>query len=63
MNAMMAAAKEQAAQMTPEQKAALVAQARKAAQDAAKAQGLGDDVAKQAGDAAEALVKQTLGIQ
>ncbi|HEY4200130.1 MAG TPA: hypothetical protein VGM83_06180 [Devosiaceae bacterium] len=59
----MAAIQAGAAQMTPEQKTATVAQARKAAEDAAKAQGLSADLIKQTGDMAESAAKQALGVQ
>lgn len=59
----MQAVQAQAASMTPEQKNETIAQARKAAEDAAKAQGLTDDQVKQAADMAEQAAKQMLGVQ
>ena len=59
----MQAVQAQAATMTDEQKAETIAQARKAAEDAARAQGLTDEQVKAAGDMAEAATKQMLGVQ
>ena len=53
----------QAANMTDAQKQETVAAARKAAEDAGKAQGLSDAQIKQAADMAEATTKQMLGVQ
>lgn len=53
----------QAASMTPEQKTEAIAAARKAAEDAGKAQGLTEAQIKQLGDAAEQATKQMLGVQ
>ena len=49
--------------MTAEQKQAAVATARKAAEDAAKAAGQTADQIKAAADAAEKVMKDTLGVQ
>lgn len=59
----MQAVQAQAASMTPEQKTEAIATARKAAEDAARAQGLTDEQIKQAGDVTEASTKQLLGVQ
>lgn len=59
----MQAIQAQAATMTDAQKAETVAAARKAAEDAGKAQGLTADQIKQAADMAEATTKQMLGVQ
>lgn len=59
----MQAVQAQAATMTEEQKTETIAQARKAAEDMGKAQGLTDDQIKQAGDMAEQATKQMLGVQ
>lgn len=59
----MKAIQAQAATMTDAQKQETVAAARKAAEDAAKAQGLTDDQVKQAADLAENAAKQMMGIQ
>jgi hypothetical protein len=59
----MQAVQAQAASMTPEQKTETIAAARKAAEDAAKAQGLTDEQVKQAADMAEQATKQMLGVQ
>jgi hypothetical protein len=53
----------QAATMTDAQKQEAVAAARKAAEDAGKAQGLSDEQIKQAADMAETAAKQMLGVQ
>lgn len=58
----MEAIKTQAASMTPEQKNDAVAQARKAAEDAGKAQNMSADQIKQMGDMAEQATKQMLGM-
>lgn len=58
----MEAIKTQAASMTPEQKNEAVAQARKAAEDAGKAQNMSADQIKQMGDMAEQATKQMLGM-
>lgn len=58
----MKAIQEQAAKLTPEQKQEAVAAARKAAEDAAKAQGLSEDQIKQAADMAESTTKQMMGL-
>lgn len=59
----MKALQEQAANMSPEAKAAAVADARKAGEEVARSQGLSDEMIKQAGDAAESAVKKALGVQ
>ena len=59
----MQAVQAQAATMTDAQKTETIAAARKAAEDAAKAQGLTEAQIKQAGDMAEAATKQMLGVQ
>lgn len=59
----MKAIQAQAAQMTDAQKQETIAAARKAAEDAGKAQGLTDDQIKQAADMAETATKQMLGVQ
>lgn len=59
----MQAVQAQAASMTEEQKAETIAAARKAAEDAATAQGLTPEQVKQAGDMAEQATKQMLGVQ
>jgi len=59
----MQAIQAQAATMTDAQKAETVAAARKAAEDAGKAQGLTADQIKQAADMAESTTKQMLGVQ
>lgn len=59
----MQAIQAQAATMTDEQKAQTIADARKAAEDAARAQGLTDEQITQAADMAEAATKQMLGVQ
>lgn len=59
----MQAVQAQAATMTEEQKTETIAQARKAAEDMGKAQGMTDDQIKQAGDMAEQATKQMLGVQ
>jgi hypothetical protein len=59
----MQAIQAQAATLTDAQKQETVATARKAAEDAAKAQGLSDDQVKQAADMAETAAKQMLGMQ
>lgn len=58
----MEAIKTQAATMTPEQKNEAVASARKAAEDAGKAQNMSADQIKQMGDMAEQATKQMLGM-
>lgn len=55
--------KEQAANMTPEQKTAAVTAARTNAEAAAKAAGQTDEQAKVIGDQAEAAAKSALGVQ
>lgn len=62
MDEAMAKLKEQAASMTPEQKAAAAAAARTQAEATAKAAGGDDATVKAAGDMAETQVKQALGI-
>lgn len=59
----MQAVQAQAATLTDAQKTETVAAARKAAEDAGKAQGLTDDQIKQAADMAEQATKQMLGMQ
>ena len=59
----MQAMQAQAATMTDAQKAETIAAARKAAEDAGKAQGLTAEQIKQAGDMAEQATKQMLGVQ
>jgi hypothetical protein len=59
----MQAIQAQAATMTDQQKQDAVAAARKAAEDAAKAQGMTDEQVKQAADMAETATKQMLGVQ
>jgi len=59
----MQAAQAQAASLTPEQKTETIAAARKAAEDAARAQKLSEDQIKQSGDLAETAAKQMLGVQ
>ena len=59
----MQAVQAQAASMTPEQKNETIAAARKAAEDAGKAQGLSEEQIKQAADMAEQATKQMLGVQ
>ena len=59
----MQAVQAQAATMTDAQKNETIAAARKAAEDAGKAQGLTDDQIKQAADMAEQATKQMLGVQ
>lgn len=58
----MKAIQEQAASLTPEQKQEAVAAARKAAEDAGKAQGLSEEQIKQAADMAESTTKQMMGL-
>lgn len=59
----MKAIQAQAATMTDAQKQETIAAARKAAEDAGKAQGLTDAQIKQAADMAETATKQMLGVQ
>ncbi|MET3896513.1 putative membrane protein [Devosia sp. UYZn731] len=59
----MKAIQAQAATMTDAQKQETIAAARKAAEDAGKAQGLTDEQIKQAADMAETATKQMLGVQ
>ena len=59
----MQAIQAQAATMTDAQKQETIAAARKAAEDAGKAQGLTDAQIKQAADMAETATKQMLGVQ
>ncbi|MDB5587431.1 MAG: hypothetical protein JWP26_2401 [Devosia sp.] len=59
----MKAIQAQAATMTDAQKQETIAAARKAAEDAGKAQGLTDEQVKQAADMAETATKQMLGVQ
>lgn len=59
----MQAVQQQVGSMTDEQKQQTIADARKAAEDAAKAQNMTDEQVKQAGDLAEQAAKQTLGVQ
>lgn len=57
------ALQEQAADMSPGDKAAAIAEARKAGEEVARSQGLSDEMIKQAGDAAESAVKTALGLE
>ena len=59
----MKAIQAQAATMTDAQKQETIAAARKAAEDAGKAQGLTAEQIKQAADMAETATKQMLGVQ